>query len=251
MTPPTNAFGQPVGDPVPGWTPRLRPRPGPFHGRYCTVVPLAPEHAEDLYGGCHGPDAEEAWTYLAGLPGPFGDVPSFTEAIARQVADPLAESVAITVDGRAEGIASYLRIDLVHGSVEIGGILLGTRLRRTTAATEAVYLMTRHALDELGYRRYEWKCDALNAPSRSAADRLGFTYEGTFRNAMVTKGRNRDTAWYSITAQEWPALRTAYERWLDPANFDERGRQRVSLRTLIGAARRSPTGAATAPTAAG
>jgi len=124
------------------------------------------------------------WTYLTGLPGPFPDVPAFAEAIARQVADPSSESVAITVDGRAEGLASYLRIDPAHGSVEIGGILLGTRLQRTTAATEALYLLTRHALDELGYRRYEWKCDALNASSRAAAERLGFRHEGTFRNAM-------------------------------------------------------------------
>lgn len=237
MTPRADAFGQPVGDPVRGWTPRSRPEPGPFHGRYCTVVPLAPVRAPELYGSCHGPGAEGLWTYLAGLPGPFADDAAFAEAIARQVADPDSESVAILVDGRAEGLASYLRIDRAHGSVEVGGILLGTRLRRTTAATEAWYLMARHVLDELGYRRYEWKCDALNAPSRAAADRLGFTYEGTFRNAMVTKGRNRDTAWYSITAEEWPARRAAYERWLEPTNFDAAGRQRVSLRSLIAATR--------------
>ena len=238
MTPRTNELGQPVGDPVPGWSPRRRPEPGPFEGRYCTVVPLGPQHAEELYGGCHGPAAEGLWTYLAGLSGPFDDVPAFAEAIAAQVADPASESMAILVDGRAEGLASYLRIDPGHGSVEIGGILLGTRLRRTTAATEALYLMARHALDELGYRRYEWKCDALNAPSRAAADRLGFTYEGTFRNAMITKGLNRDTAWYSITAEEWPALRAAYEHWLEPSNLDGHGRQRVSLRALTTAALR-------------
>lgn len=245
MTPHTNALGQPVGDPVPGWTPRRRPRPGPFPGRYCTVVPLAPRHAAELYDACHGPGAEGLWTYLAGLPGPFDHVPAFTEAVARQVADPGSESMAILVDGRAEGLASYLRIDPAHGSVEIGGILLGTRLRRSTAATEALHLMACHVLDELGYRRYEWKCDALNAPSRTAAARLGFTYEGTFRNHMVTKGRNRDTAWYSITAEEWPALRAAYERWLDPANHDDQGRQRAPLRVLTAAAR--PNGGTDVP----
>ena len=238
MTPLTNELGQAVGDPVPGWTPRPRPGTGPFHGRFCTVVALAPEHAEELYDATHGPGTEGLWTYLAGLPGPFPDAAGLAAAIEHQVADPASESMAVLVDGRAEGLASFLRIDTANGSVEIGGILLGTRLRRTTAANEALYLMARHALDELGYRRYEWKCDALNVPSRVAAERLGFTYEGTFRNAMVTKGRNRDTAWYSITAEEWPPLRTAYESWLDPASFDEDGRQRVSLRTLTAAARK-------------
>ena len=239
MTPRTNELGQPVGDPVPGWLPRRRPVPGPFHGRYCTVVPLGPGHAEELHGGCHGPGTDGLWTYLAGLAGPFAGVEAFAGAIAQQVADPGSESVAVLVDGRAEGLASYLRIDPTHGSVEVGGILLGTRLQRTAAATEAMYLMARHVLDELGYRRYEWKCDALNAPSRAAADRLGFAYEGTFRNAMVTQGRNRDTAWYSITAEEWPALRSAYEQWLDADNFDRNGRQRTSLRALVGRPRRS------------
>ncbi len=240
MSPRTNELGQPVGDPVPGWSPRRRPVPGPFRGRYCTVEPLGPQHAEELYGGCHGPGTDGLWTYLAGLAGPFADVEAFAEAIGRQVSDPGSESMAVLVDGRAEGLASYLRIDPAHGSVEIGGILLGTRLQRTTAATEAMYLMARHVLDELGYRRYEWKCDALNAPSRVAAERLGFVHEGTFRNAMVTKGRNRDTAWYSITAEEWPALRSAYEQWLDPGSFDRTGQQRVALRTLVARARRSP-----------
>lgn len=237
MTPRTNALGQPVGDPVPGWTPRRRPDPGPFPGRYCTVVPLDPAHARDLYGVCHGPGTEGLWTYLAGLRGPFPDVAALAAAIAAQIADPASESVAVLVDGRAEGLASYLRIDPEHGSVEVGGILLGTRLQRTTAATEAMYLLARHVLEDLGYRRYEWKCDSLNAPSRAAADRLGFTYEGTFRNALVIKGRSRDTAWYSITAAEWPAVRAAYERWLDPGNFDGGGAQRTSLRAFVTAAR--------------
>jgi RimJ/RimL family protein N-acetyltransferase len=236
VAPHLNEHGQMVGDPVPGWTPRERPRPGPFHGRYCDVVPLRPEHASQLYGASHGPAAAGLWTYLNGLVGPFPDADALAEAIAGQVADPASESVAILVDGRAEGLASYLRIDTAHGSVEIGGILFGTRLRRTTAATEAMYLMARHAFDDLGYRRYEWKCDALNEPSRRAAVRLGFGYEGTFRNAMVTRGRNRDTAWYSITAEEWPRLRAAHERWLDPGNAAD-GAQRTTLGSLTGPAR--------------
>jgi RimJ/RimL family protein N-acetyltransferase len=128
------------------------------------------------------------------------------------------------------GVASYLRLDHVNGSVEVGSIAYAAELQRTTAATEAMFLMARHVFDDLGYRRYEWKCDTLNEPSRRAAARLGFSYEGTFRNALVYKGRNRDTAWFSITDAEWPAIRSAFEEWLDPANHDDDGGQRAPLR---------------------
>jgi len=134
--------------------------------------------------------------------------------------------------GTATGVASYLRIDPAAGSIEVGHINYSPKLQRTIAATEAMYLMMRRAFDELGYRRYEWKCNALNAPSRSAATRLGFAYEGIFRQADVVKGRNRDTAWYAITDDEWPKLRAAFDCWLDPANFDAAGNQRVSLSSL-------------------
>ena len=130
-------------------------------------------------------------------------------------------------------MAAYLRIDPANGVIEVGHINHSPRLQRTRAATEAMYLMMRRAFDELGYRRYEWKCDSLNAPSRAAAERLGFQYEGLFRQALVYKGRNRDTAWFSIVDREWPALRTAFDRWLDPANFDEAGRQKARLSELI------------------
>jgi RimJ/RimL family protein N-acetyltransferase len=133
--------------------------------------------------------------------------------------------------GKAAGVASYLRVDPANGSIEVGHIAYAPSLQRTRAGTEAMYLMMRRAF-ELGYRRYEWKCDALNAPSRAAAARLGFSFEGVFRQAMVNKGRNRDTAWYSVVDGEWPRLRAAFERWLDPANFDEAGRQRSSLQSL-------------------
>ncbi|HET9948325.1 MAG TPA: GNAT family protein, partial [Longimicrobiales bacterium] len=133
---------------------------------------------------------------------------------------------------RPAGLASYLRIAPEHGSIEVGHVHFGPALRRTPAATEAMYLMMRRAFDELGYRRYEWKCDALNAPSRRAAERLGFTYEGTFRQHIVYKGRNRDTAWYSILDAEWPRVRSALEAWLDPSNFDAEGRQRRRLEGL-------------------
>jgi RimJ/RimL family protein N-acetyltransferase len=202
------------------------------------VVPLRPDHADDLFATCSAPGTEPLWTYLAGLAGPCRDAGAFAEALARLVGDPASTSVAVTDrDGRATGIANYLRIDPANGSVEVGGILFGTALQRTAAATEAMYLMARHVFEDLGYRRYEWKCDALNAPSVSAALRLGFSYEGTHRSAVVYKGRSRDTAWFSITDAEWPALAAAYEQWLAPGNFDASGTQRTSLADLTAAAR--------------
>jgi RimJ/RimL family protein N-acetyltransferase len=228
-----NEHGQPIGPPVPGWRARKRPEPGPFEGRWCAVVPLRPEHAEDLFATCSAPGTEALWTYLAGLDGPFPDVPALAAALARAVADPATASVAVTdPHGTALGWASFMRVDERNGSVEVGGILFGTTLQRTPAATEAMHLMARHVFEDLGYRRYEWKCDALNAPSVAAARRLGFAFEGIHRNAVVYKGRSRDTAWFSITDAEWPALSQAYERWLSPDNFDEAGEQRTSLSRL-------------------
>ena len=142
------------------------------------------------------------------------------------------------MSGRAVGVASYLRIDPAAGAIEVGHINFSPRLQRTRAATESMYLMMKRVFDELGYRRYEWKCDSLNAPSRAAALRLGFQFEGVFRQALVYKGRNRDTAWFSILDREWPALAAAFERWLDPANFDEAGRQRERLRPQMDTDRR-------------
>ena len=220
---------QPVGPPVGGWSARPLPGPGPFTGRFCSVVPLAVEHADALYPTCAAPGTEHLWTYLSD--GPYPDPAAFRERVAGTVADPTAVSVAISDPaGTPLGIANYLRLDPGNGSVEVGGILLGTALQRTPAATEAMHLMAAHVFDDLGYRRYEWKCDALNAPSRAAAERLGFRYEGTHRNAVVYKGRSRDTAWFSITDTEWPAVAAAHRAWLDPANFDAEGRQLTSLR---------------------
>ena len=233
MPPRLNEHGQPTGDPVPDWSSRRRPEPGPFQGRYCRVVPLRADHAEDLFSTCSAPETEPLWTYLAGLEGPFPDAAALAAVLAETVANPASVSVAVTnPEGGAVGFANYLRIDPANGSVEVGGILFGTALQRTTAATEAMYLMARHVFEDLGYRRYEWKCDALNAPSRAAALRLGFAYEGTHRNAVVYKGRSRDTAWFSITDDEWPDLAAAYERWLHPDGFDEAGVQRSSLSDL-------------------
>jgi RimJ/RimL family protein N-acetyltransferase len=231
-----NDWDQPVGDAV-AWHPRDPLVPTVLAGRWVSLEPLGPEHGSDLHDATCGADREPAWTYLP------DEMPSSREEFARYVdarlANPGLASLAIVpAGGRAAGLASWMRDDPANGVVEVGSILLGPALQRTTAATEAMWLMAAHAF-ERGYRRYEWKCDALNAPSRAAALRLGFTYEGTFRRAVVYKGRNRDTAWFSVTDQEWRRLAPAYESWLAPDNFEDpdtgRG-QRTSLSRLTAAA---------------
>jgi RimJ/RimL family protein N-acetyltransferase len=225
----TNEFGQPIGDPV-VWSPRAPVRPVELVGRWSRVEPLGRDHLDQLYRSLVLESPDSLWTYLAA--GPFTEPAAFRATLRGLHDDRASVPHALCLaDGRAVGMALYLRLDQVNGSVEVGWIAMSAELQRTTAATEAMYLMMRHVFDELGYRRYEWKCDALNEPSRRAAQRLGFRYEGTFRNAQVYKGRNRDTAWFSITDAEWPARRSAFERWLDPANFDADGRQRTPLRT--------------------
>ncbi len=223
----TNEFGQPVGEPVPNWTERPRPPRTPMSGTYCRVEPLDVAHAADLHAAYAADTDGRMWTYLPY--GPFASPDEYAGWIERRQAEDEPIFFAIVVDGRALGVASYLRINEANGSVEVGHLAYSPALQRTTAATEAMYLMMRRAFDELGYRRYEWKCDSLNAPSRAAAERLGFVYEGTFRQAWVRRGRNRDDTWFSIIDSEWPALRTAFETWLDPGNFDEDGRQRRSI----------------------
>jgi RimJ/RimL family protein N-acetyltransferase len=228
-----NEFGQPIGAPLPSWSARPLPPRAAIEGRFCRVEPLDPDrHAADLFAA-NSEDAEgRNWTYL-----PHGPYPSFDlyrgwaqAACSRD--DPLVHAIVDRPSGRAVGVASLMRIDPAAGVIEVGGITYSPRLQRRPAATEAMYLLMRRVFEELGYRRYEWKCDALNAPSRAAAQRLGFRYEGLFRQAAVYKGRSRDTAWFSIIDSEWPALRAAFERWLDPANFDGDGRQRTSLASL-------------------
>jgi RimJ/RimL family protein N-acetyltransferase len=230
-----NAFGQPVGPALPGWTPRPRPPRTPLQGRCCRLEPLdADRHAAALHAA-YAADADgRNWTYLPY--GPFASADAYA-AFVRSVQagdDPLFHAI-LDAAGRPVGVASFLRIDPGHGSIEVGHLSYSPALQRTPAATEAMFLMLRRAFDELGYRRTEWKCDSLNAPSRRAALRLGFRFEGVFRQAMVVKGRSRDTAWYSILDSEWPALRSAFERWLEPANFDAQGRQRATLEALRGA----------------
>jgi RimJ/RimL family protein N-acetyltransferase len=222
-----NEYGQPVGEDV-DWTPGVRLEPVTLTGRTCRLEPLADAHLEGLYDALCVHSPPEVWTYLPG--GPFADREGFRAYVDRLRGLPSAIPFAILLaDGTPAGIAAYLRIDHANGLAEVGYITYASALQRTTAATEAMYLMAAHAFDVVGVRRYEWKCDSLNQPSLRAAARLGFTYEGVFRQAAVVKGRNRDTAWFAITETEWPAVRARFERWLDPGNFDELGHQRTPL----------------------
>ena len=228
-----NELGQPVGRPVPGWSPRPVPPRTAMTGRFCTVLPLDPErHAAQLFAAYAQDGEGRLWTYLPRGPyASLGDYRHWAEDAAGRD-DPLTHAIVDNATGEAVGTAAYMRIEPAVGVIEVGSITYSPLLQRRPAATEAMYLMMRRVFDELGYRRYEWKCDSLNAPSRAAALRLGFRYEGLFRQATMTRGRNRDTAWFSIIDREWPVLRAAFERWLDPANFDSAGRQRHSLTSL-------------------
>ena len=212
-----NPFGQPIGPDVPGWTERPRPPRTPIEGRTVRIEPIdVDRHAADLYAANVADDGR-MWTYM-----PYGPFVSLDEykAWMRTAClgdDPLFHTIVDKATGKAAGVASLLRIDAKNGVIETGHIAYAPQLQRTPAATEAMYLLMRRVFEELGYRRYEWKCDALNGPSRRAAARLGFTYEGIFRQAVMYKGRNRDTAWFAIIDKEWPAVKAAYEAWLDPA----------------------------------
>jgi RimJ/RimL family protein N-acetyltransferase len=236
MEPRINDLGQPIGFLLPGWVPPPRPPREPMEGRLCRLEPIDVErHAAALFEADAADADGRSWTYLAY--GPFADLPSYRAWMSASCLgdDPLFFTIVDKADNRPAGVASYLRITPAAGSIEVGAIHFAPRLQRHAAATEAMYLMMKRAF-ELGYRRYEWKCDALNAPSRAAAQRLGFSFEGIFRQAIVTKGRNRDTAWYAIIDSEWPALHKAFLTWLDPANFDSAGRQRRRLSDLTGRA---------------
>ncbi len=230
---------QPVGARLENWTPRRAPEPVSLTGRHVLLRPLdADADAEPLYVESHPPLAAPGlWTYLPA--GPYPDAAAYRQDLRSMQSsrDPLFFAVLPQPGERPCGVMSYLRITPEHGVIEIGHIWFGASLQRTTAATEAVYLLAVHAFDTLGYRRLEWKCDALNAPSRRAALRLGFTFEGIFRQHVVVKGRNRDTAWFAITDGEWPALRPGYEAWLDDGNRGPDGEQRRPLAELLAQAR--------------
>jgi RimJ/RimL family protein N-acetyltransferase len=230
MTSATNTEpDSPIGAPVDP-TPARRPQRTTLAGRAVTLVPLDPAaHADMLHARTRGKENEHLWRYL--WDGPFPDRASLDVHLQQKSKseDPLFFAILDNASASAMGYASYLRIEPAHRVIEVGNILFTPRLQRTVGATEAMYLMARHVFEDLGYRRYEWKCNALNAPSRSAALRLGFTFEGVFRQHMIIKGRNRDTAWFSMLDSEWPTRKAAFERWLDPSNFDAQGGQKRSL----------------------
>lgn len=242
-----NHLGQPIGKSLPEWQPRELPPREAMVGRYCRVEALdAARHAAQLWDANSADGEGRMWTYLPY--GPFGTREEYFQWVGRICAgsDPLFYAIIDSSTGRAAGVCSYLRIDPSGGVIEVGHIALAPSLQRTAAATEAMFLMMGRVFD-LGYRRYEWKCDSLNAPSRAAAERLGFAFEGVFRQATIYKGRSRDTAWYSIIDSEWPPLRDAFSRWLDPANFETGGGQRLRLSDLTRIARQA-MGTATATT---
>ena len=232
MSQTVNDLGQPIGFPVNQWQAPIRPPREPMAGRYCRVEPISVErHAAELFEANRADTEGRIWTYLAY--GPFDTLADYRGWLERTCLgdDPLFHAIIDAKTGQAVGVASYLRIDSANGVIEVGHINYSPRLQRSPAATEAMYLMMRRVF-ELGYRRYEWKCDSLNQKSRRAAQRYGFSYEGIFRQATLYKGRNRDTAWYASIDQEWPALQAAYEQWLDPANFDDAGQQKARLADL-------------------
>ena len=221
-------------DPLADASPAPRPERLSHEGRYARVDPLDPDaHAAALFMASHGDaERERIWDYLPY--GPFGSEGEFRAHLNAQATseDPLFFAIRPRASDRVEGVASLMSIEPEHHSIEIGHIWLGPNLQRTPAATEALFLLIAHALDDLGCRRMEWKCNAANAASRAAACRLGFIHEGVFYQHRIFKGMNRDTAWFSILDHEWPALRANFETWLDPANFDAEGKQRRSLGDL-------------------
>jgi RimJ/RimL family protein N-acetyltransferase len=208
------------------WTQRPRPPRQPMDGRLVRLEPFeVGAHSRHLFEAYSADTEGRLWDYMAY--GPFPDLLSYVSHARRTMCgnDPFFHAIIPRGSGRAAGVASYLRVTPEHGVIEVGHICYAPSLQRTAAATEAMYLMARRAFEELGYRRYEWKCDNGNEASKRAALRLGFRYEGVFRKHMVVKGANRDTAWFAITDDEWPRVKYAYEQWLHPANFDDEGRQ--------------------------
>ncbi|MDH5694041.1 MAG: GNAT family N-acetyltransferase [Gammaproteobacteria bacterium] len=223
---------QPLGFPVPDWKAPPFPPAQAMNGTYCRLEPLdAAVHGKDLFEANAVDKEGRLWTYLPY--GPFDKLESYQSWITNitSQADPQFYAIIDLKAGKAQGVASHMRITPDFGSLEVGHINYSPLLKRSRAATEAMYLMMKKTF-ELGYRRYEWKCNALNATSRAAAQRLGFSYEGVFRQSNVIKGRNRDTAWYAMIDQEWPELDQAFQQWLDPANFDADGNQKTKLSIL-------------------
>ncbi len=225
-----NTFQQPIGRPMPDWQPCARPPGTPLRGRFCRLERLnVARHAADLYLAYSQAEDGRDWTYL--FTGPFTDEASyFAHAQHASISeDPLHYAVIDLASGKAVGTLALMRIDPANGVIDVGHVTFSPRLKRTPLSTEAQYLLMKHLFEDLGYRRYEWKCDSLNAPSRKAAARLGFRFEGIFRQALIYRNRSRDTAWFSIIDGEWPARRVAFEHWLALDNFDAEGIQRSAL----------------------
>ena len=230
MSPRINELGQPIGEEVAGWCPVEPPPRTPMQGRLCRLEPLdILTHVDDLFEAFTADKAGGLWTYMP--MGPFSTVSELKDWMdgACTGEDPVFYTIINEATDKAVGFASYLRIDAAVGVIEVGYIAFSPQLQKTAMATEAMFLMMRRVFDELGYRRYEWKCDALNEASRKAALRFGFTGDGIFEQATIYKGRNRDTAWYSILDKHWPRMKAAFEQWLAEDNFDEQGQQKQAL----------------------
>ena len=210
-------------------SPAPRPQRITLEGRFVRLEPLNAAHAEALWNATRGPENDALWDYL--FAGPFADRVSFDHYIEAKssTGDPLFFAIIDRVSGQATGLSALMRIEPAHRVIEVGNILFAPAFQRTPGATEAMYLLARYIFEDLGYRRYEWKCNAQNQPSRRAALRLGFQFEGIFRQHMIVKGRSRDTAWFAMLDTDWPVCKAAFERWLDPSNFDAQGKQKQSL----------------------
>jgi len=234
VEPRLNEYMQTIGSPLPEWHGAQTPKRETLLGRYCRVEPVDVErHVEDLYQAYSAAPDGRDWTYL--LAGPFDHLAAYRAYLTRIAAlsDPLHYAVIDLASGKALGTLSLMRIDPANGVIEVGSITFSPALKQTRIASEAIFLLIQHAFDDLGYRRFEWKCDSLNAPSRAAALRFGFTFEGIFRQAIVYRGRSRDTAWFSIIDGEWPVLREGFTQWLATRNFDAQGQQIERLADLI------------------
>ena len=230
MPPRQNEYGQPIGEALPDWQTCQTPQAKTLNGQYCRLEKLDIEqHAEQLFEAFSHDKEGKNWTYLAY--GPFADLDAFKGWLLSDClgADPLFFTIIDAKTKQAVGMTALMRIQPQHGSVEVGNVHFSPLMQRTPIATEAMFLLMSYVFDELGYRRYEWKCDSLNLPSRRAAERFGFRYEGTFRQAVVYNGRSRDTAWFSMLDGEWPDNKERLQTWLSPENFDEQGIQKTRL----------------------
>ncbi|MGR5065475.1 GNAT family N-acetyltransferase [Photobacterium sp. DNB22_13_2] len=229
-----NPLQQPIGTPMPDWQGANTPKPVTLTGQFCCLEPInAERHGNDLFDAFSADVEQRLWTYM--FMGPFDNKESFFDWLTplEQSRDPLFFAIIDPLTDLAVGLCSYMRIVPQMGVIEVGNFLFSPKLQKTPAATEAIHLLLKHAFETLGYRRCEWKCDSLNQPSCSAAERLGFSYEGLFKQAIVYNGRNRDTTWYAIIDNDWPNISTAHQAWLSADNFDDNGLQKQRLAEIL------------------